>query len=406
MKVNHMRMIDRWVGIPLCFLLSLLLKIGRPWRKAPPSQPQKTLFIELSEMGSAILVDPALRYHRKKTKADLFFVIFRKNRPSLELLGTVPRDNVFTIREDNFFFLVQDTLRFLLWVRRKGIDSVVDLELFSRFTALLTILCGAGLRVGFHGYHNEGLYRGSFLTHRVWYNPYRHITENFLALVCALESPPGEIPLTKAALSRHDFPLAKVNVPEEKRLFLQDIVGKHYPSYDARRHRLVLVNPNASELLRQRRWPQKNYRDLIAMILASGENILVLITGDPRERAEAQELKAAVDNARCVNFAGAIEFLDLPALYSISEFMVTNDSGPAHFAAITNLPTYVFFGPETPSLYGSLGETTPIYAHFACSPCVSAYNHRHTPCEDNQCLQAITPKEVLAIIRPALEKLR
>ena len=43
---------------------------------------------------------------------------------------------------------------------RNGIDTVIDLELFSRFTALLTGLSGADRRVGFHRFHNEGLYRG------------------------------------------------------------------------------------------------------------------------------------------------------------------------------------------------------------------------------------------------------
>src|SRR5262249_43816885 len=59
-----------------------------------------------------------------------------------------------------------------------------------------------------------------------------------------------------------------------------------------------------------------------------------------------------------------------------STCMITNDSGPAHFASITEMPTFVLFGPETPQFYGPLGQTTPIYAGLACSPCVAATNHR------------------------------
>jgi ADP-heptose:LPS heptosyltransferase len=98
-----------------------------------------------------------------------------------------------------------------------------------------------------------------------------------------------------------------------------------------------------------------------------------------------------------------VTFAQLPLLYSASEFMVTNDSGPAHFAAITDMPTFVIFGPETPALYGSLGNTTPIYAGLACSPCVSASNHRKTACTDNVCLQVIKPDQVFAAILPNLE---
>lgn len=405
MKVDTMRGIDRYLGIPLCFILSLPVILCRLLGPRGTVRPRKTLFIELSEMGSAILVDPAMRYHVRQTGAELFFVIFRKNKPSLELLGTVPQGNVFTIRENNLFVFALDTLRFLFWTRKKGIDSVVDLELFSRFTALLTILSGARLRVGFHGFHNEGLYRGDFLTHRVLYNPHQHIAKNFLALIYALNSTAADIPYTKAAIGPEEVALAKAVIPDADKEQLRQVVRKHYPPYLPDRHRIVLINPNASEMLIQRRWPPDNYVELIKRILEFNENILVLITGDPRERSEAEGIRAAVGHPRLVNFAGAVSFLQLPSLYAISEFMVTNDSGPAHFAAITDLPTYVFFGPETPHLYGSLGETNPIYAGFACSPCVSAYNHRKTPCRDNKCLQAITPAEVLPIIRPALEKL-
>lgn len=404
MKVDSMRRIDRYLGVPLCFILSIPVFLYRLLSRGKTIHPRKTLFIELSEMGSAILVDPAMRYHGSRTGAELFFVIFRKNKISLELMGTVPDANIFTIRENNLLVFALDTLRFLFWTRKKGIDSVVDLELFSRFTALLVILCGARLRVGFHGFHNEGLYRGNFLTHRVLYNPYMHISRNFMSLIYALHSTTNDIPSPKVACGPVE--LQKVVIPEGDKKALRQVVKKHCPLYLADKHRIVLVNPNASEMLIQRRWPVDYYVELIKQILDYNENILVLITGDPRERIEAERIKTAVGHPRVFNFAGAIGFLQLPALYAISEFMITNDSGPAHFAAITLLPTYVFFGPETPLLYSSLGETTPIYAGFSCSPCVSAYNHRKTPCRDNKCLQAILPAQVLEIIRPALEKLR
>jgi ADP-heptose:LPS heptosyltransferase len=75
--------------------------------------------------------------------------------------------------------------------------------------------------------------------------------------------------------------------------------------------------------------------------------------------------------------------------------MLTNDSGPSHFSSVTGLHTVVLFGPETPALYGSLGKSIPITAQLACSPCVSAANHRKTPCSDNACMRAITVEQVL-----------
>ena len=102
-----------------------------------------------------------------------------------------------------------------------------------------------------------------------------------------------------------------------------------------------------------------------------------------------------------INFAGHVKFTELPALYQLADLMVTNDSGPGHFSSVTPLATIVLFGPETPALYGSLGKSIPIFAGLACSPCVSAANHRKTPCLDNVCMQAIQVPQVLG----AMEKL-
>ena len=405
MKVDTMRRIDYYVGVPLCFLGSLCQKVVTLLIKCGKKAPRNVLFIELSEMGSAILVDPAMRKLQKETGANLHFAIFKKNKPSLDLLGTVPRENIYTIREDSLPAFVLDALKFFYWTRKRKIDAVIDLELFSRFTALLEGFSGASYKVGFHAYYNEGLYRGDFLSHKVAYNPHIHIAKNFIALVNALLSPKEEIPYSKTMIADEEIHITKVKFPAAEKKVIRDIVHNCFDKFDPEKHKIILINPNASELLIQRRWPQANYVQLIKMILEKCVRAIVLITGDPSEREEAQRLKEQVRDERCVNFAGKVTFAQLPLLYSISELMVTNDSGPPHFAAITDMPSFVIFGPETPALYGSLGKTTPIYAALACSPCVSAANHRKTACKDNVCLQVIKPLQVLEAIRPDLENI-
>jgi ADP-heptose:LPS heptosyltransferase len=405
MKVDTMRQIDYYIGVPLCFLGSIVQRLLKLLIKNDMKPPKKVLFIELSEMGSAILVDPAMRKLQKETGADLYFAIFRKNKPSLDLLGTIPAENIYTIREHNMFAFVFDTLRFFFWSRKIKIEAVIDLELFSRFTALLVGFSGAPYKIGFHAYYNEGLYRGNFLSHKVAYNPHIHIAKNFIALINALLASKKEIPYSKSLIGDEEISLAKVNISSDQKKTIFDIVLGCASEFNQKINKIILINPNASELLIQRRWPQQNYTQLIKMILDKCSSAIVLITGDPREREEAQLLKGNVQNDRCINFAGKVTFAQLPLLYSASEFMVTNDSGPAHFAAITDMPTFVIFGPETPALYGSLGNTTPIYAGLACSPCVSASNHRKTACTDNVCLQVIKPDQVFTAILPNLEKI-
>jgi ADP-heptose:LPS heptosyltransferase len=399
MNVDLMRKIDYYVGVPLCFLISLILKL-LPRRK--PCWPKKVLLVELSEMGSAILVDPAMQKLKRELDAELFFVIFQKNKPSLQLLNTIEDDHIFTIRAEGLFGLGIDTLRFLFWTRRQGIDTVIDLELFSRYTALLTGLSGASNRVGFHAFHNEGLYRGNMLSHKVAYNPHIHIAKNFIALVNSLTAEKPQIPYSKTLVADEEIRLARAEVSQDDLDAVQQLMKDYYEGLDLKRHKIVLINANASDLLPQRRWDRANYAQVARQIIEQYEDVIIFLTGSGSERPGLALLAEDVDHPRCINFAGAVGFSQLPALYKSSLLMISNDSGPAHFAAVTDMPTYVLFGPETPSLYGSLGPTTAIYAGLACSPCVSASNHRKTACTDNVCLQIITPKQVIESVQPLL----
>jgi ADP-heptose:LPS heptosyltransferase len=406
MQIDTMRRIDRWAGIPLCFALTWLVRLRAVFVRRDDRPSRNVLLIELSEMGSTILADPAMRKLRNRLDTELHFAIFRKNKPSLDLLKTVPEGNIFTIRDDGLGVLLLDTLRFLAWARSKQVDTVIDLELFSRFTTLLSGLSGACRRVGFHAFYNEGLYRGDLLTHKVAYNPHMHISKNFIALVNALTVDKSELPYSKTVISDEEVLLARVNVPDSDCKAMRTKVKQHCPAYDPAKHRLVLFNANGSDLMPLRRWPQDNYVQLALEILRVYPDVIILLTGAASEREGLEQIIGAVGGGRCVNMAGLTTFGELAALYEISEFMLTNDSGPGHFAAVTKLRTFVFFGPETPKLYGSLGLSIPIYANLACSPCVSAANHRKSPCDNNVCLKNISPGEVFGTLRPSLDTSR
>ena len=363
-----------------------------------PEVPKKLLFIELSEMGSAILVDPAMR-NAQARGAELFFLIFKSNRASLTLLNTVKPENIFTIDSSSLGGLIKDTLRFLIIAHRHRIDTVIDLELFSRFTALLTGLCGARRRVGYHIFHGEGLWRGFMLTRKVHYNPHIHITKNFLALIHAAFAKEIEVPFSKIQIPDSEVRLEQAVINptalEKVRERIEKLAKEAGVEYTQGKNRLILINPNASDLLPQRRWAQQRFSELIQGVHQQYPSDLILITGSPAEFAYVEKVRVVANIKNAMNFAGQVSFAELPPLYTLSDVMVTNDSGPGHFSAVTPLRTVVLFGPETPALYGSIGNSIPITANLACSPCVSAANHRKTPCQDNVCMQAITVSQVL-----------
>lgn len=400
-SVNTMRAIDHWVGVPLCAVASPLVALldgVKNILSRGTDAPRKLLFIELSEMGSAILVDPAMR-NAQARGAELFFLIFKSNRASLTLLNTVKPENIFTIDSSSLGGLIKDTIAFLLIAHKHRIDTVIDLELFSRFTALLTGLCGARRRVGYHIFHGEGLWRGFMLTRKVHYNPHIHITKNFLSLIHAAFAKEIEVPFSKIQIADSEIrleqavinPLALSQVRER----IEKLAADAGIQFKQGQQRLILVNPNASDLLPQRRWAQQRFSELIQGLNQRYPNDLILITGSPAEFDYVEKVRTVANIKNALNFAGQVTFTELPPLYTLSDVMVTNDSGPGHFSAVTPLRTVVLFGPETPALYGSIGKSIAITANLACSPCVSAANHRKTPCQDNVCMQAITVSQVL-----------
>ena len=400
-SVNTMRAIDHWVGVPLCAIASPLVALMDGIKNifgCGPEAPKKLLFIELSEMGSAILVDPAMR-NAQARGAEIFFLIFKSNRASLTLLNTVKPENIFTIDSSSLGGLMKDTLRFLILAHRHRIDTVIDLELFSRFTALLTGLCGARRRVGYHIFHGEGLWRGFMLTRKVHYNPHIHITKNFLSLIHAAFAKQIEVPFSKIQIPDSEVRLEQAVINpialEKVRERIEKLATEAGVEYTQGKNRLILINPNASDLLPQRRWAQQRFSELIQSVHQQYPNDLILITGSPAEFDYVEKVRVVANIKNALNFAGQVSFAELPPLYTLSDVMVTNDSGPGHFSAVTPLRTVVLFGPETPALYGSIGNSIAITANLACSPCVSAANHRKTPCQDNVCMQAITVSQVL-----------
>ncbi|AWB35390.1 glycosyltransferase family 9 protein [Orrella marina] len=409
LSVDTMRKVDRMAGIPLCALATPLIKLADRLRasRRKTARPRRVLFIELSEMGSAILVDPAMRLAMDKG-VQIYFLIFKSNAQSLSLLKTVPKANILTIDASSLYTLARDTLKFLAAARRLQIDTVIDLELFSRFTALLTGLSGAQRRVGYHIFHGEGLWRGDMLTRKVHYNPHIHIAKNFVSLVHATFSETVEVPFSKVHIAGQSTELAQAEVSEDEKLQMQQkITGwaqQNNQSFLAGKTPLLLVNPNASELLVQRRWPKYLFAELIDRLAERWPDALILITGSPAEFDYADDVRLMSKTPRALNFAGQVTFAELPALYSVSDVMVTNDSGPGHFAAVTPLKTVVLFGPETPALYGALGgRSIAVTAELACSPCVSAANHRKTACTDNVCMRAITVEQVMTAVQTHLK---
>jgi ADP-heptose:LPS heptosyltransferase len=399
MNVGTLQRIDKWFGVPLCALLTVFRRIFQ--RRLPGAVSiRKLLFVKLAEQGSTVLAYPAIHAAIQMVgKENVYFIVFDDNRFILDAMGVIPEGNVITISFGSIVEMARTGMSALRKVRGLKLDAAIDMEFFARGSAILAFLSGAKWRVGFHPFYDAGPYRGDLMTHRLLYNPHLHTSETFLCMVRALGQDPSQLPTmgVQPAGSESSPPAFVPGAAEVEKI--QTLVRAALGNCP----RLVLLNPNASDLLPLRRWPPERYVQLARFLLRDFPEVRIAFTGAPNEAGVVGELAGKVGSTRCVSFAGKTTLRELLGLFTIADVLVTNDSGPAHFATLTPIRVVTLFGPETPALYSARSpRNVPLWAGIVCSPCVNAFNNRQSPCRNNVCMQSISVEQVHAEVARAL----
>jgi ADP-heptose:LPS heptosyltransferase len=401
MNIEFQRKVDRYAGTVFCFVLTFFHRIySLLIRRSCATQPKRILVILLSEMGSLVLAHPMfIRIREKYPQADVYLLQFKKNRELSLLLDWVHQENILTIDDGSFWRFALDAITAVVKIRLAGIDTVIDCELFARISSIFSLLSGAAVRVGFHPHTQEGLYRGGFINRPVLYNPYRHMSKQFVALVDAIDS--TSVPTSKQPPARKTPPVPRIQLDESKLSMLKQRLDARYGG-----KRIVypdiLVYP-AGGILPIRAWPLDHYQALCQRLIEDGYTIGII--GMATDKGLARNLMRRLPENHCLDLTGFTRSIrEILTLFHIARLLITNDGGPGHFAVLTPIASIVFFGPETPVLYGPMNDDATIfYTDFACSPCLTAYNHRNSPCDgDNQCLKAI---DVDQVYRKAVELL-
>ena len=405
MNVNTIRWIDLYPGKVICFLLTLLRTVFAFILPQKKTVPQRILFIKFIEQGATVLAYSAIKRAVDQVGAEnVFFCVFKPNRPILDLIGILPKENVLQIRDDNLWFFFADTFKVLLQCRRLKIDSTIDMEFFSRASAIFAYLSGAKNRVGLHRYTSEFAYRGRLMTHEIQYNPYLYTATAYLLLVESLFLEEEQTPMAKMALEQLQPQVPSFTyTPSELAQFKEKVAREFGRPLSSP---FILLNPNASDMLPLRKWETERFVQLGKQMLDQYDDLLIVITGAPSEAEVAAEIARSFQSDRVVSMAGKTNLRELFLLYQLSDLLVTNDSGPAHFASMTDTTIVVLFGPETPQLFGPLGENIRvIWKGLSCSPCVNAVNHRFSACNDNLCMQQISVQQVFDICQKEIDQL-
>ncbi len=370
--ISTLQHTDRWIGAPLCAILTLLRKIFESAGPQGPRQVQRILFVKFAEQGSTVLAYPAIRRAVEMVgRENVYFVVFEDNRFILDVMEIIPEENVITIPTNSPFGLALGALRAVLRIRKIRID---------------------------------GVDRGDLMTHRLLYNPHLHTSQMFEAMVEALTRDPAVLPTFDFTPSVTQ-PLARFRPSPSEVDEINILIQRENPRIGSAP--LILLNPNASDLLPLRRWSPLRYVQLARRLLERYPELFIAFTGAPTEAAAINQLASDVASSRVISLAGKTTLRQVLVLYTRSEILVTNDSGPAHFASMTSIQVVTLFGPETPALFAARSPNVSVlWAGIACSPCVNAYNNRQSVCRNNLCMQAITVDDVFEEVTRIYDSLK
>jgi ADP-heptose:LPS heptosyltransferase len=390
MKLSSQRKIDLVIGTFICRIFSLFSKKHKDIYLK--TKPKKILIILLSEMGSIVLARPMFDHIKKRyPEASIYVLLFDQNKEVLELLDVIPLNNILVVSNASLLRLLKDSISILVKLHQIKIDTVLDCELFSRISSIYSFLSGAKNRVGFHPHTQEGLFRGDFISHPVLYNPYIHIARQFITLVEALES--DRIPAVKRNVNLDHLKVPPLKVEKNEIKHVLDKFRSDFPHITGKKLVLIYVGGG---LLPIRAWPLQYFCRLVKDLVHNGYTAGIIGLEDDKKMAN--EILSYCGHDNCIDLTGYTETIrKLMIIFHFASLLITNDGGPGHFAAMTPIPAIIFYGPETPTLYGSLSAASiNFYVQLSCSPCLTAYNHRNSPCDgDNLCLKNISPGDVL-----------
>ncbi|MFB3893776.1 MAG: lipopolysaccharide heptosyltransferase II [Phycisphaerae bacterium] len=166
---------------------------------------------------------------------------------------------------------------------------------------------------------------------------------------------------------------------------------------------LVMVNPGAS-FGTSKLWPPKRFA-AVADALFERRGAAIIINAAPAERAIAAEVAAAMRNKPAVNFADRPNSIGLlKGLLRRCRLLITNDTGARHIGAAVGAAVVTIFGSTDPDwTVIHYGRERQVRTTVDCAPCQKKTCPQPAGPHYHQCMDAITPEQVLAAAEELLD---
>ena len=365
---TYFKFADRWAGIPL-LLLSSLLKGRRTG--SPPADPKRIVVVKFSALGDAILLIPSLRALRKSFPAsEVLFIGTKFTLPFLRQFGEYI-DEFVTVDLERLVRRPWSIVSIIRRVRAFGADAAIDFEQWMRFSALLVGWSGAAFRAGFR---TPGQHRHYAFTSGVARDRARHEAENFLALAETLAAPSGGTAL-------------EVKIDEGSLIRAQGFLKRNGWEQETP---VVILHPGCGDHGMPREWPPERYGELIARLAAKRKSAII-ISGTKGERAVMERAASSAQVPVALYEIPTIE--DFAALASLASLFISSNNGAMHLVAALKVRQIALHGPTNFRQWGPLNPGA-VVIRSACPqcPCLDLGFEYHRT--DGFCMRQIGVDEV------------
>ncbi len=367
MQTHTQILIDRWLARPLAILTNYLVRLAgylvRP--KHNLRVPFKTIVLcKFKGMGSIVQATPLLQSLRNQyPSAHIIFVSSEANRGLLNEIGLI--DQTILLNDRSFLKLFFSLCAAWWKLIRRRAGLYIDLEIYSDFSSLFAAASMARNRFGF--YLRSSSFRMGIYTHMMYFNTRVPVSDAYLQMTSLLG-------LQHIHRDLYCFPVKQQQPTEAVKPYW-------------------IINPNASDLRLERRWPAAAFCELIRKLHEHLPDRDFLFIGSSGERGYVEELTRQLQHMPVYNTAGEWSLSQLIQKIHSAEGMITNDTGPMHLALALKVPVICLFGPCSPVQYHFHDRAFVVYKKLYCSPCV--HDFQEAPCKgQNHCMQMIEVEEV------------
>ncbi len=333
---------------------------------------KRILIFNVNWLGDVLFSTAAIR-NIKRNFPDSFIACIIPSRCYPVLKGNPHLDEIIIFDEKDRHRSILARLDFVRSLKAKKFDTVFLLHRsFAR--ALICRLAGIPQRVGYH------TKKRAFLLTKKIIPPSRdsmHRIDYYLNI------------LAQAGLRVEDR-YAEFFIEDKDTDFVDNFLNKQgIKGGDF----LVAINPGGNWL--PKRWPRENWAVLTDRLI-SELKFKVVITGSRQDLAIASKIKELMKE-KPVIACGVFNIKQLGALCKKTGLFITADSGPLHIANAVGAKNIIaIFGPTSPEITGPYPLKNVVILHKDVGCRIPCYQVR---CQDNRCMKAITPEEVIEKIK-------